>query len=71
MKHIRITPQIARLKKQYDKIVNQMNKLVVVSDYDRLLYKIMNEKKNVICEKMNKLIGSEYYDFKNKIIVIY
>lgn len=68
---MRITPRIAKLKKQYDNISQQIEGIIVVSEYDRLLYGLLDEKRRIIRDRMNALIGSDYYDFKKKIIVIY
>jgi len=70
-KHMRITPRIAKLKKQYDNISRQVEGIIVVSEYDRLFYGLLDEKRRIIRDRMNALIGSDYYDFKKKIIVIY
>lgn len=70
-KHMRITPRIARLKRQYDNIGRQIAGIIVVSEYDRLLYKLLDEKRRIIRDRMNTLIGLDCYDFKKKIIVIY
>lgn len=35
------------------------------------LYELLDEKRRIIRDRMNALIGSDYYDFKKKIIIIY
>ena len=70
-KLMRITPQIARLKSQYDKTNRQIGRIAVTSEYDRLMYKLLDEKRNAILDKMNSLIGSEHYEFNGNVIVVY
>lgn len=70
-RRIRITSQIKNLKKQYDIIDRQIERLVVSNDCDRLLYRLLDEKKNYIRDKLNKIVGSEHYDFEENAIIVY
>ena len=70
-KLMRITPQIARLKSQYDKTNRQIGRIAVTSEYDRLMYKLLDEKRNAILDKMNSLIGSDHYEFNGNVSVVY